>query len=416
MSREPLTASLQSLRRLVVTNQHLAGKPPSRVTTEALLSVVRDLGYVQWDPVNIVAPSHLLTFWARVGEFQPSVLERLLWQEKTLFEHWTPMASLVLTEDYPLYLSLMRRYPESLTRSWGNHRERAKKFLAQHHGLRTKILYQLKKGPRTIGEFEGHHQTRRSGEAFEPSSDVSLMLFHLLMSGDVMVVGHQGNQNLWGISSEFLPDWVDRNPLTEEEAEGEAAQRAVRALGAASPREITYYFPRGRYANLKRTLTRLKEEATIRRLVIKELGERDERYVHCLDIPQLESLAADGFEPRLSLVPPFDNLIYSQARTNRLFGFDYVREQFLPKEKRKFGTYVLPIVWGERLIGRIDPRFDKDSGILHVNAVYAEPDAPRDREVAEAIERTIARLGEFVGARKVTYTPRVPASWKRALR
>ena len=415
MSREPLTASLESVRRLVVTKQHLAGKRPSRFTSESLLSVVRDLGYVQWDPVSIVAPSHLLTLWARLGEFRPSVLEKLLWHDKTLFEHWTPMASLVLTEDYPLYLSLMRRYPESLTRSWGNHRERAKKFLAQHSDLRRKILRELKKGPRSIGQFEDHHHTKRNEGEWGSASDVSLMLFHLLMSGDVMVVGHEGNQNLWGLSDEFLPSWVERTELSEEDAEREAAQRAIRALGAASPPEITYYFVRGRYDHLRRTLAQLEDESAIHRVAVEGLGDRDERYVHHLDVPLLESLRTDRFEPRMSLVPPFDNLIYSQSRANRLFGFDYVREQFLPKEKRKFGTYVLPIVWGEKLIGRIDPRLDKASGTLHVNAVHAEPGAPREREVAEKIAETVSNLAEFLGASRVRYTAHVPEAWKRVL-
>ena len=416
MTRAPLTASLESVRRLVVTNQHLAGKLPSRFTPESLLSVVRDLGYVQWDPVSIVAPSHLLTLWARLGDFRPSLLERLLWQDKMLFEHWTPMASLVLTEDYPLYLSLMRRYPESLTRSWGNHRERAKKFLREHSDLRRKILHELKKGPRSIGDFEDHQRTKRKEAAFEASSDVSQMLFHLLMSGEVMVVGHQGSQNVWGLADEFLPEWVDRHPLSEEDFEAEAARRALRALGAATPREIVYYFPRGRYANLKSTLARLEEDGAIHRLTVEGLTGKDERYIHHLDVPRLESLASDRFEPRLSLVPPFDNLIYSSARMDRLFGFDYVREQFLPEEKRRYGTYVLPIVWGANLIGRIDPRLDKKSGVLHVNAVHAEPDAPRDRDVAEKIAETVARLARFVGATEVTYTARVPPGWKSELR
>ncbi len=128
MSRAPLHGSLEAVRRLAVTKQHLQGKLPARATTTAILSVVRDLGYVQWDPVSIVAPSHLISFWSRVGGFRPPDLERLLWKQKKLLEHWTPLASIVLTEDYPLFRSLMQRYPESLSHSWGSQRARATKF------------------------------------------------------------------------------------------------------------------------------------------------------------------------------------------------------------------------------------------------------------------------------------------------
>jgi uncharacterized protein len=416
MSQEPLTASLEAVRRLAVTKQHLAGKLPSRVSTRAILSVVRDLAYVQWDPVSIVAPSHVISLWCRLGDFRPSDLDRLLWDEKKLFQHWTPMASIVLTEDFPLYRSLMSRYPESLTRSWGNHRTQAKRFLAEHAALGKKILNELRRGPLQLSQFEDHTRTKRNEGEWTFGSDVSLMLFHLLMSGKVMVVGHQGNQNIWGLSDRFLPNWVNRNELEEEEFERAAAQRAIRALGTATPSEITYYFVRGRYQNLRATLARLQEESAIHRVNVEGLTNRDERYIHDRDVPLLESMDTAVWQPRMSLLPPFDNLIYSTSRTRRLFGFDYVREQFLPREKRRFGTYVLPILWGEKLIGRIDPRLDKASGELVVNAVHAEPDAPRDREVTAKIGETIARFAAFLGAREVTYTSRVSRAWKNSLR
>jgi uncharacterized protein YcaQ len=236
------------------------------------------------------------------------------------------------------------------------------------------------------------------------------------MSGDVMVVGHDGPQNIWGLADRFLPDWVDRTELTEEEAARRSAERAVRALGTATPREVQLYFPRGRYRDPQRALAQLERDARLRRVRIEGLDAREERYIHVDDLDTLESLRADDWEPRLSLVPPFDNLLPQGDRTRRLFGFDYVREQFLPAEKRRFGTYVLPIVWGERFIGRIDPRLDKKSRTLFVQAVHAEAGAPRDREVAERIHDTIADLGEFVGAQRVTYTSRVPAAWRSALR
>lgn len=378
--------------------------------------MVRDLGYVQWDPISVIAPSHIISLWSRVGKFRLSDLDRLLWDEKKLFEHWTPIASIVLTEDYPLYYSLMRRYPESLSNSWGSHRARAKRFLAEHAELRKRVLNELKKGPRQLSQFEDYLRTKRSADAWTSGSDVSHMLFHLLMSGKVMVVGHQGNQNIWGLSEEFLPSWVEKKELTEEEAEREAAQRAIRALGTASPSEIHYYFVRGRYQNLRKTLERLQEESAIHRVHVAGLGGRDERYIHDEDISLLESMSSDAWQPRMSLLAPFDNLICGRGRTNRLFGFDYVHEQFLPKNKRKFGTFVLPILWGDRLIGRADLRMDRQNEKLLINSVHAERGAPGDKVVSSKIAETIDRLADFLGAKEVEYTTRVPAAWKNSLR
>src|SRR2546425_11249211 len=102
---------------------------------------------------------------------------------------------------------------------------------------------------------------------------------------------------------------------------------------------------------------------------------------------------SDAWQPRMCLLAPFDNLIVGRDRTNRLFGFDYVHEQFLPAEKRKFGTFVLPILWGERLIGRTDMRMDREN---------EKP--PGDKEVPSKIVETITRLGEFLGNKEVVYT------------
>jgi uncharacterized protein len=410
-----ITVPAEAVRRLAVTRQRLAGPLPSRVTGDTIVDVVRAVAYIQWDPVTIVAPSHLLSLWARLGGFRPELVERLLWTDKRLFEHWTPMASLVLTEDYPLYASMMQRYPDSLSHSWANHRTRAKRFLADHGALRVQVLRDLRGGPRTIGEFAAHHTTRRDEGEFTPNSDVATMLFHLLMRGEVMVVGRQGGQNRWGLTAEFLPDWVDRGAWSEPRFEREAVQRALRALGTGSAAEITYYFPRGRYETLDRTLRRLTADGILTRVRVEGMAGREERFILTSDLRALESIGSHGWTPRMTLLPPFDNLISSTKRTERLFGFHYVREQFLPAEKRRYRTYVLPILWGDRLIGRIDPRLDKAAGTLVVHAVHAEPGAPRDRDVGDQLARTITSLAQFVGATHVRYSEKVPSGWRTAL-
>src|SRR5881296_734195 len=114
-------------------------------------------------------------------------------------------------------------------------------------------------------------------------------------------------------------------------------------------------------------------------------GIGGERYVHDRDVRLLESMNSDAWQPRMSLLAPFDNMLAVQEWTRRLFGFSYVHEQFLPKAKRKFGTYVLPLLWGDRFIGRVDPKMDRESEKLLINSVHAEPGAPGDQEVSRKI-------------------------------
>ena len=170
------SASLNSLRRLVVKKQLLAGKLPRRPNREEILGVVRDLCYVQWDPIDAVAPSHIVSFWSRLGNFRLSDLDALLWGDRRLFMHWNP-ASLVPTEFYPLCYSLMKRYPDSVSDSWGSWKRGARKFLAKKD-LRTRLLGELReKGPMATNEFRDYTRAK-SPDGWTSGSDVSNMLFH----------------------------------------------------------------------------------------------------------------------------------------------------------------------------------------------------------------------------------------------
>jgi uncharacterized protein YcaQ len=242
------------------------------------------------------------------------------------------------------------------------------------------------------------------------------MIFHLEMKGEIMVAGHQGNRNVWTLSEEFLPKGVEKKEIPEQELERSTVQKAIRALGTASAREINYYFPRGRYQNLQKALESLLEDSTIHRVRVAGVQEKDERYVHDQDLKLLKSIRDGAFQPRVSLLPPFDNLLGVRGWTKRIFDFDYHLEMFFPQNKRKFGYYVLPILWGDRLIGRIDPVMNRSKARLLINSVHAEPGAPGDKEVASKIREKIAKLAEFLGAEEVAYTARVPATWRSSLR
>jgi uncharacterized protein YcaQ len=416
LSKLTISISAKVARRLAVTKQHLEGKLPAKPTLDHILSVVRDMTFVQWDPIAVVAPSHVLSFWNRVGDFQLSDLEELLWDEKKLFLHWVNFAaSLVLTEDYPLYYSMMKRYPESIGKSWGSRKPNTRKFLAEHRELAKSMLKQLKRGPLQVSQFKEYVRTK-SPDGWTPGSPVTRMLFHLEMSGEIMVAAHQGNWNVWALSKDFLPKWVEKKEIPEEELERLTVQRAIRALGTASAREVNYYFPRGRYQNLKKALESLLDDSTIHRVRVAGVQEKDERYVHDQDLKLLESMRDDAFQPRVSLLPPFDNLLGVRGWTKRIFDFDYHLEMFFPRNKRTLGYYVLPILWGDRLIGRIDPIMERSKDRLLINSVHAEPGAPSDKEVASKIREKIARLGEFLGVKEVVYTASVPAVWKSSLR
>ncbi len=413
MATKPVVVSRQAACRLELRRQHLEGARPSRGSPADILSVTRDLSYVQIDPVTVVAPSHWISLWARTGPFSIADLDRLLWKDRTLFECWTHAASYVPTEDYPIHSAIMRSYPDSLSKSWRYQKAEAKRWIPAHARLRRAILRELETGPRRLRDFEEHTKGPRNADAWSEGSELATMLVHLQFSGEVMVVGRDGAQNLYGRPSEFLPPWVDRTVLSQSEAETIGVLRTLRALGAATQTEINRYLLRGRYLDLGGVLGRLLAQSAVCRVQIE--GLRRTRYALASDLDSLLSLGSEDWSEEISLIPPFDNLVFHQARTRELYGFDYVREQFLPVSKRKFGTYVLPILWGDRFIGRIDPRLDRASKRLEIKAVYAEPDAPLDRSVAAQLAERIEQLAEFLDAETVVYSDRIPTEWRGAL-
>ena len=400
-----LTLSPTQARRLAITRQRLAGaRPPA--TTDGILEIFRDLGCVQLDPISAVARSHLLVLWSRLGVYDTAHLDTLLWQEHKLFEYWAHCASLVLTEDFPIHHLMMRNYAADDS----PFARRVRQWLKDNDELRRNILSAIRrKGPllsRDLLDADGKRKGWVS-TGWTSGHTTSRLLDFLWLSGTISVVGRDGIQKVWDLSKRFLPTWTPREKLSEHEIVRRAAQKSLRALGVATPRQIAQHFIRGRYPNLPHVLAELENAKRIERVQVVHAkpGEtwQGDWFIHADDLPLLDRLKHE-WEPHTTLLSPFDNLICDRARTRLLFDFDYTMEIYVPKPKRKFGYYVLPILHGDQLIGRIDSEMDRATGMFNINAIYAEPDAPAS--AGRAIAKAIEDLGKFLGAKDITYAAR----------
>jgi uncharacterized protein YcaQ len=407
MMNNPLTVTPELIRRLNITRQRLAGPRPAP-GPEGLLEVARDLGCIQLDPTNAVDRTHRLVLYSRAGRYDAQHLDQVIWQDRQLFEYWAHAASLVLTEDYPLHHLMMRRFPQH---------ERTAEWMKQNEPLRRRILGELKRQgplPSRALETDGLQPKNWESTGWTGGRNLSRMLEFLLIQGKIMVAGRAGGQKLWDLSERVLPDWTPRDRLRESAVVRQAAERSLRALGAGTRKHIDQHFTRDRYPGLQTALDQLEKEGRIIRVQVADL--RGDWYVHSLDLPLLEALQNGGWQPRTVLLSPFDNLICDRKRLRELYDFDYTLEIYFPKDKRKYGFYVLPILHGDRLIGRIDPFMDRAAGRLRVNAVYAEPNAPATRATAKAVAGAINDLAAFLGATAIDYDPqRVPEAWRRDL-
>jgi uncharacterized protein YcaQ len=417
--RDMLDTSVQHARRLAIIKQHLSGTRPGSPTRKHIYEVIRRLSYLQIDPISVVARSHELVLWSRLGNYKVSELDHLLWKERKLFEYFAHAASIVLIEDYPIHSARMRHFSNGTLHNPEWHK-RVKNWIKQNSKLYEHIIMELKRrGPLLSRDIEDISFKGWKSSGWTNERNVNRMLEFLLVRGEVMVQGRSGIQKFWDLSERCLPSSTPRVVLSDDEVDRLAMMRSLRALGIATKRQIMEHFSSGLYTDPDRVLNDLEREGEISKIIIHDLppnGKAKDWYIHSKDIPILEQVQGGKFSPRTVLLSPFDNLIIDRKRTASLFGFEMSFEIYVPKAQRRFGYYVLPILHGDRLIGRIDPRMDREQEKLFINAVYAEHTAPKSRETSSAIVGSIQELGDFLGAREIVLSNKVPEQWRNDLR
>jgi len=409
MAPGPRTLDPTLARRLFLSRQRLTGLRPAAAGPDEVMAAVTDLASLQLDPISVVARSHLLVLWSRLGPYDPADVEALLWRERRLFEYWTHAAAIVCIEDLPIHSLLMRRYPSDRYA----HNRRLRDWLAANQGLRRSILRQLRaSGPLPTRDLEDRAQTSWESSGWTAGRNVDRMLDVLWTQGRVMVAGRQGQQRVWDLAERWLPPWAPTRRPPERAVVRLAVQRSLRALGVATARDIDRHFTAGRYPGLTAVLAGLERDGRVERVRVADDGTEwaGPWYVHADDLPMLERLEAGDWRPRTTLLSPFDNLIIDRERTQRLFGFRFRMEIYVPRAARRYGYYVLPVLHGDRLIGRVDPAMDRRRGRLVVNAVHAEPDAPA--AAGPAVAAALEDLAAFLGADRVELRQPPPERWR----
>jgi uncharacterized protein len=402
MLRVPVSAA----RRLAVVAQRLGGPAPRRRPgRDEILDVCRALRCLQIDPTNAVARSHLLVVYSRLGPFDQAELERLVYEERELFEYWAHEASLVLTEDLPLHRWEMRTWP----RGDGVWRRRMREWWTLNGEFRAYLLDRLRAdGPLPLRELEDRSVAPWLSTGWTDQRNVSRMLDLMWVRGHVGIAGREGGQRLWDLMERCLPPDAPADEPGDEEVTRRAALLALRALGVARAPHIRAHFTRGRYPTLPATLAALQSDGRI--VPVEVEGLRGEWWVRAEDVETLASCSNGDFRGRTALLSPFDNLLCDRARTEELFGFSHRLEIYTPKAKRRWGYFVLPILHGDRLIGRADLQMDRRAGRLVAPAIHREDGAPRGKGIARAIRRELERLATWQDAGELEIQA-APAAW-----
>jgi uncharacterized protein YcaQ len=326
--------SPEEARRIAVRAQLLDG------SASDLLDTVRRLGFLQIDPISTVAPPQYLVPWSRLGPYDRAELDRLLWEERKLFE-WN--AFIWPIEDLPLVRARMRQRARS---TQYKHEQWSREFLKTHARFKRHLLRELERnGPMLSRELE-HETAPRSlrDHRWWGSRQVPLMLMILHVRGVVAVAGRRGNQRLWDLAERWYPE--------------------------------TATVP-------ARDADRLREEQRFRALGVRRTRNGWEAHPDADDRPVSE---------RVTFLSPFDRLIHDRDRAEALFDFHYRLEMYVPKAKREYGYYVLPVLVGDAIVGRIEPRFDRKTKRLEVLGAWGD---------TSRVDEGLESLATWLGAEQV---------------
>ncbi len=324
--------SADEARRIAVRAQLLDG------SARSVLDTVRRLGFLQLDPISTVAPPQYLVPWSRLGPYEPAELDRLLWDEKKLFE-WN--AYIYPIEDLPLMRARMRR------RRTGKYayERRGAEFLNENAGYKRYVLRELeRRGPLLSRELDDDSVRTWESHGWYGTRSTAVMLDILHSRGVVAIVGRRNGQRVWDLADRWYPA-CDTVPLRE--AERILADKRFRTQGVRPTRKGWEAHP--------------------------EVAD---------------GLVAD----RVTFLSPFDRLIHDRDRAEALFDFRYRLEMYVPKAKREYGYYVLPILVGDRIVGRVEPRFDRKAKTLEVLGAWGD---------TSRLDEGLESLATWLGAERI---------------
>ena len=406
-----LTYPLSALRATVLHTQHLTtpNNAISTPTLEAIVNVVQTLGYVQIDTLHVVNRAHYVTLWARFGSYDIEEFHKLIYHDgqRRLYEGWGHAASIIPLQHYRFH---RWRIDREVSYNPSFH-EWASKTGNRELAMQTLERIRMEGGLR-VGDFEDKDAQRGEWYDWRPSKNALEALFAW---GDLMVADRLNFQRVYDVRERVLPEWVDTTPVEPDAARRFCLEQAAKGLGVFEPRHLTFY------AYMRATPARLLVKELIKDGVVVEIqGEsingRKTWLVHRDNLPLLQR-AAEGEvrAARTTFLAPFDSLFWAGDRDQKLWGFNQLLECYKPADQRVYGYFSFPILHKDRLVGRFDPKLDRQSGVLYLNALYLEPDVAPDDELIAGVAAAMRDFLAWHGATELKIEKSEPAAFGEKL-
>jgi len=396
--------SLEAARRIAVRAQLLDGAAGLPGGKEGAAQVIERLGYVQIDTIAVVERAHHHTLRSRLPAYKPEMLHELHAQDRRVFEYWGHRASYLPMADYRYYRPLMKSFYDTKS-------QRGKEVLRKHGPLMRTALRRIRQeGPLSSKDFAPPAEFERGG--WWDWKPAKLALEMLFWRGELMISERRNFQRLYDLTERVLPGEVDTRIPSDDELGRFLVRRALGAYGVAREREIQEHI----YAANKKVISgALRELLDAGEVVdVSVAGLESAGYYALPDTLDGAGQGQDG-SAQLSLLSPFDNHVIQRERVERLFGFDYRLECFTPAAKRKYGYFVLPILWGERFVGRLDPKADRGRKTLSIQNLLFEPEFMQFGELLPVLANGLVTLARANGCDALEFVAVSPRKVRREL-
>ncbi len=395
--------TLKIARRLILHSQLLDAKSHLPLGKEGAAQVIEKLGYVQIDTISRVERAHHHTLWTRVPDYQPAMLAELQGKEQRIFEYWGHEASYLPMQDYRFYLPRMGSF-EDPGNGW--HRN----LLEKYGNLTPQILERIRQeGPLSSKDFERPAGTKQGGWwDWKPAKTALELLF---WQGKLMVAERRGFQRVYDLTERVLPAGVDTHFPDSDEMGQFYVRRALQSLAVAREREILRHLGGATQPLIVKGLQDLLDKKEIVQLELE--GNTSNPYfafASTLDFQNKKGIA------QVYILSPFDNLIIQRDRTKRFFNFDFTLQCYLPAEKRKIGYFLVPVLWCDQFIARMDVQADRKNKILIIHNLVFEPGFKDFDQVIEPFMEQVIAYTKFNGCRQIIIEKTSPLKIKAALK
>lgn len=392
----PLPRLSNSHARRVFLDRHaLCDITSGPCKPDTLLSLIQRLGFVQIDSINTVGRAHHMILRTRYPAYRDGDLDSLLEADHSLFEHWTHDAAIIPTAFYPHWKLRFLRDADMLRRRWKNWRRQGfeEKFET--------ILAQITQSGPVSSKDVGKDETRKSGGWWDwhPSKTA---LEYLWRVGDLAVTKRVGFQKHYDLPARVVPEkFLNQSPNQEQTIDWCCAQALAR-LGFATPKELAAFWDTVTLQEAKKWCV---EEQARSNLIEIEIENHDKTHRTAFARPDIFETAENTTAPpsRVRILSPFDPALRDRNRAERLFGFHYRIEVFVPAAKRQYGYYVFPILQGDRLIGRIDIKAHRNISTLKVTALWLESGIRPTKPRLASLHADLNRMANFSGCETLEY-------------